>query len=82
MSEDGYGAEDVNYEGFDDPTLFAGRRCIAFLVDMSKSMFERDPSGEYHAKKALIQLRDFLNSIALSANMSDRVAVIFINVVC
>lgn len=66
---------------YDDPTLISGRRATAFIVDMSSKMFEHDEHGDYYLKRSLTQLRDYLNSIALGANMSEHVSIIFINLV-
>lgn len=76
-----YGDNVEDGESLDDPTLTMGRRNTVFLVDVSTKMFERDDNGEYYAKQAFIQVRDYLNSMALTANLSDRISIMFLNVV-
>lgn len=75
-----YGEDAAYYDEVgDDPSLTNGRRGTIFIVDIGPEMFEKDAHGDYYMKKSLIQMRNYLNSIALTANMSDRVRIIFIN---
>ncbi|KAI6183614.1 hypothetical protein M3Y97_00507400 [Aphelenchoides bicaudatus] len=76
----GYDNGDVDPEEIvDDPTLLGGRRGTIFVVDVSKHMFEQDAHGDYYIKKAMVQMRDYLNTIGLSGSMVERVCIVFIN---
>lgn len=76
---------DFDYDGeeefYDNPLLTGGRRGTIFIVDIGKKMFERDEHNDYYIKKAMVQMRDYLNALALSGSMVERVCIIFINAV-
>jgi hypothetical protein len=68
-------------EFFDNPSLLGGRRGTIFVIDIDKKMFERDEHNDCYIKKAMVQMRDYLNALALSGSMVERVCIIFINAV-
>jgi hypothetical protein len=76
-----YGSYDEEEGIYDDPRLSGGRCCTIFVIDIGEHMLERDQNGEVYVKKALIKARDYLNKLALAADMADRVAIVFINAV-
>ncbi|KAI6172558.1 Protein BUD31-like protein [Aphelenchoides besseyi] len=73
-------ADRMDLEGIvEDATIEStGRSLSVFVLDCASEMFEMCDDKTY-VEKALIKIRDHLNAIALSAQISDYVSVVFMN---